>query len=90
MRLGGGIERNYQNPQEWLQLVKQLGYSAVLFPVDSQASASVIQEYLSVIRENDLVVGEIVLHLMMQNGRKPWTMPRRNWHLQRKSMRTAV
>ena len=59
MRLGGGIERNYQNPQEWLQLVKQLGYSAVLFPVDSQASASVIQEYLSVIRENDLVVGEV-------------------------------
>ena len=50
MRLGGGIERGYKNPQEWLQLVKQLGYSAVLFPVDSNASDSVIQDYLSVIR----------------------------------------
>ena len=23
MRLGGGIERGYKNPQEWLQLVKR-------------------------------------------------------------------
>ena len=59
MRLGGGIERGYKNPQEWLQLVKQLGYSVVLFPVDSNASDSVIQDYLSVIRENDLIVGEV-------------------------------
>lgn len=59
MRLGGGIEKNYQNPREWLQLVSKLGYSAVIFPVDSSASASEIQDYLSIIWENDLVVGEV-------------------------------
>lgn len=45
MRIGGGIERNYQNPEEWYQHVKELGYRAVLSPVDYQASAEEKRAY---------------------------------------------
>lgn len=59
MRLGGAVEKPYSNPVEWINLVKQLGYSAVLFPVDSTASTSVVQDYLKIINENDLIIGEV-------------------------------
>ena len=59
MRLGGGVEKPYRNPQEWLEIVKELGYSAVLFPVNSNASDIEVQEYVTVIREHDLVIGEV-------------------------------
>ena len=39
MRLGGSVMKPYNSPKEWLQHVKELGYSAVIFPVDSTASA---------------------------------------------------
>ncbi len=59
MRLGGAIEREYNNPEEWLKLVRQLGYSVVLSPVDSSANTAVRQEYLACARANDLVIGEV-------------------------------
>jgi hypothetical protein len=30
MRIGGGIERPYRNPDEWYSLVKELGYGSRL------------------------------------------------------------
>lgn len=59
MRLGGSLEREYQNPEEWLALVKELGYSAVLSPVDSTADRSTRQEYLACAKANNLVIGEV-------------------------------
>ncbi len=59
MRLGGSIERDYKNPEEWLALVKELHYSAVLSPVDSSAAPAVRQEYLTCARENHLIIGEV-------------------------------
>lgn len=59
MRIGGGIERNYQNPQEWYQHVKELGYRAVLAPIDYQASAEEKRAYLQCVKEHDLVIGEV-------------------------------
>ena len=59
MRLGGSVMKPYSSPKEWLQHVKELGYSAVIFPVESTAPASVVQEYLTVCRDNDLVIGEV-------------------------------
>lgn len=59
MRLGGGIERNYRNPEEWVGYVKELGYSAVLCPVDYQADAQTRRAYLECVRANDLVIGEV-------------------------------
>lgn len=59
MRIGGGIEKQYNNPEEWYQLVKELGYRAVLAPVDYRASTEVKQAYLECVREHDLVIGEV-------------------------------
>ncbi len=59
MRIGGGIEKPYQNPQEWYQLVKELGYRAVLAPIDYQAGSGEKQAYLECIKEHDLVLGEV-------------------------------
>jgi hypothetical protein len=39
MRIGGAVERPYANPDEWAALVSELGYRAVLSPVDFRASA---------------------------------------------------
>lgn len=59
MRLGGGVEKAYHNPEEWLAFVRDLGYSAVLAPVDSTASAQTVREYLDTIQKNDLIIGEV-------------------------------
>ena len=59
MRLGGSVMKPYSNPGEWLAHVKELGYSAVIFPVDSDAPAHIIREYAQVCRDNDLLIGEV-------------------------------
>ena len=59
MRLGGSVMKPYASPKEWLVHVKELGYSAVIFPVDSDAPGAVIREYARVCRDNDLLIGEV-------------------------------
>jgi len=59
MRLGGGIEKPYSNPDEWIKLVKELGYTCVLAPIDSSASKQEIDDYMRCIQENNLVLGEV-------------------------------
>lgn len=59
MRIGGGIEKPYHNPEEWYQLVSQLGYRAVLSPVDHSASEEEKKAYLACVKEHDLVIGEV-------------------------------
>lgn len=59
MRLGGSIMKPYNSPKEWLALVKEYGYSAVSFPVNSDAPKHVRQEYLQCCKDNDLVIGEV-------------------------------
>lgn len=59
MRIGGGIEQDYRNPTEWYQWVKELGYRAVLAPIDYKASSADKQAYLQCVREHDLVIGEV-------------------------------
>lgn len=59
MRIGGGIVKPYRNPEEWYQLVKELGYRAVLAPIDCKAGKEERQAYLQCAREHDLVIGEV-------------------------------
>lgn len=49
----------YNAPAEWLALVKEYGYSAVSFPVNSDAPKQVIRDYLQCARDNDLLIGEV-------------------------------
>ena len=59
MRIGGGIERPYHNPDEWYQLVKELGYRAVLTPVTTESPQAEKEAYLACVREHDLVISEV-------------------------------
>ena len=59
MRLGGSVMKPYHDPKEWLAHVKELGYSAVVFPVECTAPAHVVREYADVCRDNDLLIGEV-------------------------------
>ena len=59
MRLGGSIMKPYNSPEEWLALVRELGYSAVIFPVNSDAAPEVRKAYLECARANDLLIGEV-------------------------------
>lgn len=59
MRIGGAIERPYKNPEEWYQLVRELGYRAVLAPVEYGTSKEEKQAYLKCAQEHDLVIGEV-------------------------------
>lgn len=59
MRIGGSIEKPYNNPGEWYQLVEELGYRAVLTPVDHRAGRAEKEAYLECIREHDLIIGEV-------------------------------
>ena len=59
MRIGGSVVKPYQNPSQWLKLVRELGYGAVAFPVGSDAPAAVRREYLQCCRDNDLLIGEV-------------------------------
>ncbi|MBQ8201777.1 MAG: sugar phosphate isomerase/epimerase [Clostridia bacterium] len=68
MRLGGSVMKPCSSPKEWLTHVKELGYSAVVFPVTSDAPACVIRDYAACCRDNDLLIGEVgawrnVMHL---------------------------
>lgn len=60
MRIGGGIEgRVWKTPEEWLSFVKELGYDAVYCPIDSSATQNLRKDFKKLIRENDLVLGEV-------------------------------
>ena len=59
MRLGGSVMKPYNSPAEWLAQVSELGYRAVIFPVDCTAPAEVRREYLQCIKDNDLLIGEV-------------------------------
>ena len=59
MRLGGSVMNPYNSPEEWLAQVKELGYSAVIFPVNSDASHETRKTYADCARANDLLIGEV-------------------------------
>lgn len=59
MRIGGAIEKSYGNPEEWIKLVKELGYRAVLAPIDYSASNEEKRSYIQCAKEQDLIFGEV-------------------------------
>jgi sugar phosphate isomerase/epimerase len=59
MRLGGSVQKPYSNPEEWLNLVRELGYSAVIAPVTAGADAGEVRAYGEIARDNDLIIGEV-------------------------------
>ena len=59
MRIGGGIEKAYRDPQEWVRYAKDLRYSAVLSPVDCSSDEATRRDYVKAAKEADLLIGEV-------------------------------
>ena len=59
MRLGGGIQKPYNDPESWIALVKELGYSAATSPVNSDATKEEIAAYCDIAKQNDVIIAEV-------------------------------
>lgn len=58
MRFGAPLPP-FKSPKEWVSLNNALGYNAAYAPVDENAEASLIDEYVAAARENDIVIAEV-------------------------------
>jgi sugar phosphate isomerase/epimerase len=59
MRIGGEIKKSYQSPEEWLQRVRELRYSAVLAPVGADTPVEIRKAYTDCAKKNDIIIGEV-------------------------------
>lgn len=60
MRLGAvKIFEEYSNPDEWITIVKRLGYRAVSTPVTEAADEATVMAYRKAAEDNDVVIAEV-------------------------------
>lgn len=59
MLLGGTVTGNYSNPEEWGVLLKKSGFKAITAPFSCLDSEKTIDQYMSIIRENNVLISEI-------------------------------
>ena len=59
MRLGGGINLPYNDPESWIALVKKMGYSAATSPINGDASKEEIAAYCEIAKQNDVIFAEV-------------------------------
>ena len=60
VRIGGGIDgRTWNTPEEWLEIIKEMQYTAVVCPIDHTADADTRAAFKRIMAENDLVLGEV-------------------------------
>jgi sugar phosphate isomerase/epimerase len=59
MRLGGPVTCKYENPEEWITALKRLGYRAAYSPVDNDASASTIEEFVNAAKKAKIIIAEV-------------------------------
>lgn len=59
MLLGISTSLGGLSPKEWGQTLKEKGLKSVVFPVDSNAPESLIDEYVCAANENDLTIAEV-------------------------------
>ncbi|MHB9139104.1 MAG: sugar phosphate isomerase/epimerase family protein [Victivallaceae bacterium] len=58
MRLGGRIFGKYDDPESWVELVKQAGYRAAYCPLSPGDGAGVIKAYAAAAKKADIVIAE--------------------------------
>ena len=59
VRLGGPLFESYEDPDEWIGLLKSLGYRAAYCPVKPGAEESLIRAYETAARKHDVVISEV-------------------------------
>ncbi len=59
IRLGGPVFEKYDDPDLWIQLIKNQGYRAAYCPVDLSSDADLIKQYRITAERNDIVIAEV-------------------------------
>ncbi|MEI7527245.1 MAG: TIM barrel protein, partial [Mariniphaga sp.] len=59
MRLGGPVTTKYDNPEEWVAALQELGYRAAYCPVDNNAGESTIAAYAKAAKQANIVIAEV-------------------------------
>lgn len=59
MRLGVSSSMGAKSAEEWVSINKELGLSTVVFPLNSDAPETEIDEYAKVAKENDITIAEV-------------------------------
>ena len=59
MRLGTSSPLAHKNPEEWAKKHKDLGLSAINFPLNFQEDARLLQAYIKAAKENNLILAEV-------------------------------
>lgn len=59
MRLGGPLFEKYETPDQWVAIMRALGYRAAFCPVETDAPDDLIRAYASAAREADIVIAEV-------------------------------
>ncbi len=59
IRLGGPLFTKTDNPDDWANALKQLGYRAAYCPVDITASQDEIKTYKNVAEKADIIISEV-------------------------------
>jgi len=59
MRIGGLILKKWQTAEQWALLAREMGYTAVYFPVDYTATQTEIDAYRKAAADYDLVISEV-------------------------------
>ena len=59
IRLGGPVFKKYENPEEWVKNLKELGYSAAYCPVGIEATDDVVNAYIKASKEGNIIISEV-------------------------------
>jgi len=59
LRLGGPVFESFNEPGEWIDLLKTLGYRAAHCPVKPGADEKLIRGYKNAAKDNDIVIAEV-------------------------------
>jgi len=59
IRLGGPLFTPYDDPGEWISILKELGYRAAYCPVEPGTDEKIIRDYSIAAEKNDVVIAEV-------------------------------
>ncbi|MEW6236365.1 MAG: sugar phosphate isomerase/epimerase [Candidatus Omnitrophota bacterium] len=59
IRLGGPVMEKYESPEQWVAIVKRLGYSAAYCPVNNKQSDDVVNAYAAAAEKAGIVISEV-------------------------------
>ena len=59
VRLGGPVFDAYEDPGEWIQLLKKSGYRAAYCPVNPGADPELVSAYRDAACKHDIVISEV-------------------------------